>query len=174
MYHGNDVPAKFFKASSEPSHVFYLSEESLDNVAHGVESGVMCDRLSRVAPGRKDRERAFICNALPDRRTAISLVRDYGQRRLIPIEKGVHDLAVVNMSAREFDAWRAAFGVCGRMNFTCTTAACAPSHIAIIDRRSRTIARRQIPPWRARAQDIKVAVQHPPIVFALGTALLFG
>ncbi len=123
MYHGEEVPAKLLEAGGEPAHVLHPAKEPFDDVAHRIETGVVCDGLFSVAFRWNNRERAFICNALSYRRAAVSLVGDDGERRLFPVEKGVHDLAVMNMTAGDFDPQGAAFGVYGRMNFTCATAA---------------------------------------------------
>jgi len=49
MYHGEEVLAKFLEAGCQPSHVLQLTEEPLDDVALGVEIGVVRDRFSRIA-----------------------------------------------------------------------------------------------------------------------------
>lgn len=77
----------------------------------------------RIAFRWNDRERAFIGDALSDRRAAVSLVGDNGQRRFFPVEKGVHNLAVVNVAAGDFEPQGTPFRIYGRMNFTCATAA---------------------------------------------------
>ena len=41
MDHCEEVPAEFFEARCEPSHVLHGAEETLDDVAHFVETGVM-------------------------------------------------------------------------------------------------------------------------------------
>ena len=49
MYHGEEVPLKFFEARREPTHVFHAAKEALDDVAHGVKVGGVWDRISRIA-----------------------------------------------------------------------------------------------------------------------------
>ncbi len=88
-----------------------------------VKIGVMRDRLSCIALRRNDCKSTFIGYVLPNFCAAIGLVGDDRERRLSPIEKGVHNLAVVNMAAGNGEPQRAAFGVYGRMNLTCATAA---------------------------------------------------
>ncbi len=123
MYHGHEVPAKFFEPCRQSAHVFHFTKEPLNDVALRVKIDIMRDRLSCIALRWNDSKRAFISDLAPDPSAAISFVGDNSDWRSVPLKKGVHDLAVVNMAAGNGEPQRAAFGVYGRMNFTCATTA---------------------------------------------------
>jgi len=48
VYHVVEVDGVFFKSGCQPSHVFHLAEEPLDDIAHGIEVLVMWDWFLRV------------------------------------------------------------------------------------------------------------------------------
>ena len=60
----------------------------------------MWNRLPGVTFGRDNAQCAFICDLLSDFSAAVSLVGDDGERRFIPVQKGVHHLAVMDIAAR--------------------------------------------------------------------------
>ena len=83
----------------------------------------MGDWNTGVALGWNNGQCTFISNLLPDFCTAISLVGNDGQWRYFPIEEGVYHLAIVKLTTADFQSKRAAFGIYGRVNPTCATAA---------------------------------------------------
>lgn len=59
----------------------------------------MRDGVAGVAFGRNDAQCAFIGNLPSDRAAAISLVSDDRERGVIPVQKGMHHLAVMDIAA---------------------------------------------------------------------------
>lgn len=82
----------------------------------------MWDRLSLVAFRWNDGQRPFVGNLLPDLAAAVGFVGDDGERRSVPIQKGVHHLAVMQLAAGYSQSQRSAFGVYSRVNLTCAAA----------------------------------------------------
>ena len=82
----------------------------------------MRDRFAGVTFGRNDAQRAFIGDLPPDLASAISLVSDDRERRFIPVQKGVHHLAVMDVPARYCDPQRSAMHIYCCMNFARATA----------------------------------------------------
>ena len=122
IYHVDEVAARLLEPRCEPSHVFHLAKEAFDDIAHGVEIGVVRGGISRIRLGGDDRQRAFIGDILSDLRAAVSFVQNHLQGRLLPVKKRIHHLAVVNMTAGDFDAQWLAVLVYGHVNFACATA----------------------------------------------------
>ena len=87
VYHGEEVAAEFFEPCSQSSHVLHGAEETLDDVAHSVEIGVVRDRGFDVDLRRNDRESADIGDGLSDRACVVSLVGDDRQRWSRPIQQ---------------------------------------------------------------------------------------
>ena len=61
-------------------------------------------------------------NLLPDLLATIGFVGNDGERRNVPIPKGMHPLAVVQLAAGYGRSQRPAFGVYSRVNLTCAPA----------------------------------------------------
>ncbi len=104
MDHGEEVAAEFFESRGQSSHVFHGAEETLNNVAHFVETNVMRDGFSGVAFFRNDRERPVISNKLADVAGAVSLVGNDGKRCGGGVEKLGHDLTVMDLTAGDDQA----------------------------------------------------------------------
>lgn len=64
----------------------------------------MGDGLSRIAFCGNDSQRTFIGNLLPDLAAAVSLVGNDSEWLVLPIEKGIHHLAIVQVSTTDFQA----------------------------------------------------------------------
>ena len=54
MEHCEEVLCIFLEPCGEPAHVFHFAKEPLDNIAHGIEVGIVRNRLARIAFGRND------------------------------------------------------------------------------------------------------------------------
>jgi len=65
----------------------------------------------------------FVSNVLPDLGATIGFIGDESQRWAFPIEKSMHQLAIMNMAATDSEPDRSAFLVYSRMNLTCATPA---------------------------------------------------
>ena len=83
----------------------------------------MGDRLSRIALGWNDGQRTFVGNLLPDLVAAIGLVGNNGERLHVPIEKGIHHLAVVQLAAADFQPQWPSIFIYSRVNLARATAA---------------------------------------------------
>jgi hypothetical protein len=59
---------------------------------------------------------------LPDRAATISFIGDDRERRLLPVQKGVHHLAIMNIPARCSQAQGTALGIYSSVNFARATA----------------------------------------------------
>ena len=105
------------------SHIFHFAEEAFDDVAHRIEIGIVRRRITGVALCRNDAQRALFCDLPPDHPAAIGFISDDRERRLFPVQKGMHHLAVVNIPARYSQTQGAAFGVYSSVNFACATSA---------------------------------------------------
>ncbi len=81
------------------AHVLHFTEEPLDDIAHSMEVGVMRDRFAGVAFGRNKAQCALFCDLCSAFGAAISLVSDDGDRWLILVQKSVHHLAIVDITA---------------------------------------------------------------------------
>ena len=123
MDHCEEVPAEFFEAGCEPSHVLHGAEETLDDVAHFIETDVMGDRLSGVALRGNDRQGAIIGDQLANGARAVSLVGDDGKRGFGILEKVGHDLTVMDLAAGDDKAPGAAVFIDDRMNLGCAATA---------------------------------------------------
>ena len=77
----------------------------------------MRDRFSGVAFGWNDAQCALIGDLPSDFGTAVSFVGDDGERRLIPVQKGVHHLAIMNISARNSEPQGTTTRIYSGMNF---------------------------------------------------------
>jgi hypothetical protein len=119
MDHGEEVPAEFFKAGCEPSHVLHGAEETLDDVAHFVETQVMGDRLPGVALRGDDRQGPIVGNQLADRTRAVGLIGDDGKRGFGILEKVGQDLTVMDLAAGDDKAPGTAVLIDYRMNLGC-------------------------------------------------------
>jgi hypothetical protein len=121
--HGEEVSAEFFEACCESSHVFHGAEETLDDVAHFVETGVMGDGFSGVALRWNDCQSPFIGYELADGVRAVSLVGDDGTRYSGAIEKIRQDLGVMDLAAGDDKAPGTAVFIDYGVNFACAAAA---------------------------------------------------
>ena len=83
----------------------------------------MRDGVACVTFIRDNSQGSFVCNGLPDFNTAISFVGTNGERRLFPVQKDMHQFAVMNLSATDGEPDRAAFRIYSRVNLTCATTA---------------------------------------------------
>jgi hypothetical protein len=79
---------------------FGIAEEAFHDVAHSIEIGIVWYRFADIAFGRDDAQCAFICDLSSNFAASVSFVGDDGERRLAPVPKGVHHLAVMNIAAR--------------------------------------------------------------------------
>ena len=62
----------------------------------------MRDGLSRIALGGDHGQCAFVGNLLPDLAAAVSLVGNDSEWLIVPIEKRIHHLAIVQVSTAYF------------------------------------------------------------------------
>ena len=83
----------------------------------------MCDRFSRIALGWNDRKCAFIGNLLPDPGAAVGLVGDDGEWFPVPIQKGTHHLAVMQLATADLQPQWPSFFIYSRVNLACAAAA---------------------------------------------------
>ena len=83
----------------------------------------MRGRISGITLCRNDAQSAFFCDLPPDRSAAIGFIGDDRERGLFPVQKGMHHLTVVNISARYSQTQGAAIGVYSSVNFACATSA---------------------------------------------------
>jgi hypothetical protein len=104
VQHRAEVDCSFLEAGCEPSHVFHFAEEAFDDVALGVEIFVVGDRFSRIALRRNDGDGTFIGNLLPDLAAAVGFVGNNGEWLIVPVEKCIHHLAIVQISTAYFQA----------------------------------------------------------------------
>jgi hypothetical protein len=102
---------------------FILHEEPFDDIAHGVEIGVVRDRPLGVAFVRDDGHRAFVGDEPPDRACVISFIGSDGEGLSGAIEKARQDRAVMNLAAGDDKASGSAMFIDYRMNFTRAAAA---------------------------------------------------
>lgn len=79
--------------------------------------------LSGIGLGGNDGQGRFIGNLLADFGAAIGFVGNDGQRLLLPIQKRVHHLAVVQLATADFEAQGPAFFVYGDVNLACAATA---------------------------------------------------
>ncbi len=115
--HGEEVAGELFEARCQSSHILHAAEETLDDVALGVEPGVVGDRVSGCAPGRDDCEGALVCDGLADGSAVVGLVGDDGERRIGPVEECQQDLSIVDLAAGDDEAPGPAMLVYSGMNF---------------------------------------------------------
>ena len=122
MEHCEEVLCVFFEAGGQSAHILHLAKEPLDDIAHGIEISIVRDRFSGVTFGRNNAQCAFFGDLCSDFTAAISLVCNDGERRLIPVQKGVHHLAIMNIAARYGEPQGAALGIYGSVNLARPTA----------------------------------------------------
>jgi hypothetical protein len=122
MDHGEEVPAEFFEAGCEPTHVFHGAKEAFDDVAHFVETHVMGDGVSGIALRGNDRQGPVIGDQLADGARAVSLVGDDGERGFGILEKVGQNLTVMDLAAGDDKAPGAAVLIDYRMNLGCAAA----------------------------------------------------
>ena len=113
----------FLKPRWQSSHILHLAEEALNDVAHGIDVLVMGDWSLGIAFRWDHRQCAPVCDLASYFGAAIGFVRDDGQRWFRPVQKGIHDVAVMDVSAGDLQPVRATLGVYGHVNFACATAA---------------------------------------------------
>ena len=99
MEHCEEVLCVFFEAGGQSAHILHLAKEPLDDIAHGIEISIVRDRFSGVTFGRNNAQCAFFGDLCSDFTAAISLVCNDGERGLIPVQKSVHHLAIMNIAA---------------------------------------------------------------------------
>ena len=59
----------------------------------------MRDRVADVVFSWNNAQCAFICDMFPDFGAALSLVGNDGGRRFVPVQKGIHHMAVMDITA---------------------------------------------------------------------------
>ena len=123
LYHRHEIDGFLFKSGCQSSHVLHFAKEPFDNVAHGIEIFVVRYWNTGVTLGWDHSQRTLIGDLLPDFCTAICLVSNDGEWRNFPIKEGIDHLAVMQLTAADFQSKRASFGVYSRVNLTCATAA---------------------------------------------------
>jgi len=80
-------------------------------------------RISGITLCRNDAQSAFFCDLPPDRSAAIGLIGDDRERRLLPVKKGMHHLAIMNIPARYCQTQGSTLGVYSSVNFARATSA---------------------------------------------------
>jgi len=80
--HGEEVLGELFEARCQSPHILHSAEETLDDVALGLERGVVGDRVFGRAPGRDDGKGALACDGLAGGPAVVGLVGDDGERRI--------------------------------------------------------------------------------------------
>ncbi len=123
MDHGEEVSGEFFEACCEPSHIFHGAEETLDAVAHFVETGVVGDGLFGVALRWNDRQRPLIGDQPADGVRAVSLVGDDGERCSGAFEKVRQGLTIMDLAAGDDEAPGTAVFIDYGVNLACAAAA---------------------------------------------------
>ena len=103
--------------------VFHFTEEAFDDVAHGVEIGIVRRRITGVTLCRNDAQRTLFCDLPPDHPAAIGFIGDDRERRLCPVQKGMHHLAIMHIPAGYGEAQGSAFGIYSSVNFARATSA---------------------------------------------------
>ena len=99
MEHSEEISGAFLKACCQPAHIFHLAKEAFDEISLGVEDFIVWDRIALVTFRGNDGEGPFIRDLLSDFLTAIGFVSNDGERWEFPVEKGIHHLAIMDLSA---------------------------------------------------------------------------
>ncbi len=87
----------------------------------------MGDRIASIALGWHDAKRSFVCDLLSDLIAAIGFVGNdgewWGEWWFLPVQKGVHHLAIMQLSARYGEAQRSSVRIYSGMNLGCAASA---------------------------------------------------
>ena len=83
----------------------------------------MGDGVPCVAFIRDNSQRAFLRNGLSDFGAAVGFIGNNRKRWLFPVQKSMHQFAIMNMTAADSQSDRAAPRVYSRVNLTCATSA---------------------------------------------------
>lgn len=93
-----EAESGFLEAGCEPAHVLHPAEETFDDISHGVEVRVVCNRFTGIRLCRNDGKRTIVGNLTPDPIGRVGLVGDDGERLCLPAREGVEHLAVMELT----------------------------------------------------------------------------